>query len=73
MLEQAFWVGAIGVIGAMLMGLALIALARLRDVPVVFNVEISLICVVAVMGLAAVSGVAALRELRRTDPAVLLR
>ncbi len=72
-LEQAFWVGAIGVIGAMLMGLALIALARLRDVPVVFNVEISLICVVAVMGLAAVSGVAALRELRRTDPAVLLR
>ncbi len=72
-LEQAFWVGAIGVVGAILMGSALITLARLRDVPVVFNLQISLICVLAVMGLAAVSGVAALRGLRRADPAVLLR
>jgi putative ABC transport system permease protein len=72
-LEQAFWVGMTGVVGAMALGASLIGLARLRDVPVVFNLQISMICVVAVLGLAAVSGLAALNSLRRADPAVLLR
>ena len=72
-LEQAFWVGMIGVVGAIGVGASLIELARLRDVPVVFNLQISLICVLSVLGLAAVSGLAALNSLRRADPAVLLR
>ena len=72
-LEQAFWVGAIGVIGAVGLGAVLIALARLEDVPVVFNVQISLACVLVVMALAAVSGMTALGGLRRADPGVLLR
>lgn len=72
-LEQAFWVGAAGVLGAMTAGALLIGLARMRDVPVVFNLAISAACIVAVMALAAVSGLVALRGLRRADPAVLLR
>jgi putative ABC transport system permease protein len=72
-LEQAFWVGTIGVIGAIGLGALLIALARLEDVPVVFNLQISLACVLVVMALAAVSGMTALGGLRRADPGVLLR
>ncbi len=72
-LEQACWVGAAGVIVAIGMGALLIELARFRDVPVVFNLPISAACVVAVMVLAAVSGLVALRGLRRADPGVLLR
>ena len=72
-LEQAFWVGIIGVLAAIGLGAALIALARLEDVPVVFNLQISLVCVLVVMALAGVSGLTALGGLRRADPGVLLR
>ena len=72
-LEQAFWVGAIGLLGATLLGAVLLLLARSQDVPVVLNVPASLACVVLAMGLAAVSGLAAVRSLRRADPATLLR
>lgn len=72
-LEQAVWVGAIGVAIATGLGAALIALARSRDVPVMFNLQVTGACVLVVMLLAAVSGVSALRTLRRADPAVLLR
>lgn len=72
-LEQALWVGVIGVIGATVLGALLIELARLRDVPVVFDPQVSIVCVLMVMALAAVSGLLALRSLHRADPAVLLR
>jgi putative ABC transport system permease protein len=72
-LEQAFWVGAIGLLGATLLGALFLLLARSQDVPVVLNVPASLACVVLAMGLAAVSGLAAVRSLRRADPATLLR
>ena len=72
-LEQAFWLGVIGATGAIGLGSLLIAVARMRDVPVVFNLQISLACVLVVMALAAISGLAALGGLRRADPAVLLR
>ncbi|MGA8278095.1 MAG: ABC transporter permease [Rhodanobacteraceae bacterium] len=72
-LEQAFWVGAIGLLGAAVLGALLLALARSEDVPVVLDLPISLACGVLVMALTAVSGLAAMRSLRRADPATLLR
>ncbi|HXS04563.1 MAG TPA: ABC transporter permease [Rhodanobacter sp.] len=72
-LEQAFWVGTLGLLGAGVLGLALMLLARSQDVPVVLNVPAALACIILVMGLAAVSGLAAMRSLRRADPATLLR
>lgn len=72
-LEQAFWVGAIGLLGATVLGLLLLVAARSQDVPVVLNIPITLLCVVLAMSLAAVSGLAAMRSLRRVDPSGLLR
>ncbi len=72
-LEQAFWVGALGLLGAGLLGVLLLLLARSQNVPVVLNVPAALACIVLVLGLAAVSGLAAMRSLRRADPATLLR
>jgi putative ABC transport system permease protein len=72
-LEQAFWVGALGLLGAAVLGSVLLVLAHSQDVPVILNVPVTLACVALVMGLAAVSGLAAMRSLRRADPATLLR
>jgi putative ABC transport system permease protein len=72
-LEQAFWVGALGLLGASVLGTVLMVLARSQDVPVVLNAPAALGCIVLVMGLAAVSGLAAMRTLRHADPATLLR
>jgi putative ABC transport system permease protein len=72
-LEQAFWVGALGLLGATLLGAVLLVLARGQDVPVVLNVPATLACVVLALGLAGVSGLAAIRSLRHADPASLLR
>ncbi|MDE2155434.1 MAG: ABC transporter permease [Xanthomonadaceae bacterium] len=72
-LEQAFWVGALGLLGAGVLGIVLMLLAHSQDVPVVLNLPAALACVALVMGLATVSGLAAMRSLRRADPATLLR
>lgn len=72
-LEQAFWVGAIGLAGATLLGTLLIVLARAQDVPVVVDLPVTLACVLLVMALAMVSGLVALNSLNRVDPATLLR
>ena len=72
-LEQALWVGAIGLAGAAVLGTLLIALAREQDVPVVLDVPVTLACVLLILALAMVSGLASMRSLRRADPATLLR
>jgi putative ABC transport system permease protein len=72
-LEQAFWVGALGLLGSSMLGIVLLLLARSQNVPVVLNLPAALGCIVLVMGLAAVSGLAAMRSLRAADPATLLR
>ncbi len=72
-LEQAFWVGAIGLVGATVLGILVLALARSQDVPVVINLPVTFACVLLAMALAAVSGLVAMRSLRRADPATLLR
>ena len=69
----ALAVGALGLLGAGLLGLVLMLLARSQDVPVVLTVPAAVACILLVMGLAAVSGLAAMRALRRADPATLLR
>jgi putative ABC transport system permease protein len=72
-LEQAFWVGMAGLLGAALLGILLLVLARGQDVPVVIDLPASLACMVVALGVTAVSGLAAVRSLRRADPATLLR
>jgi putative ABC transport system permease protein len=72
-LEQAFWVGATGLAGAAVLGSLLILLARGEDVPVVLNLPVTLACVALILALAATSGLASMRSLRRADPATLLR
>lgn len=72
-LEQAFWVGALGLLGASVLGIVLLLLARSQNVPLMLNLPAALGCIVLVMGLAAVSGLAAMRSLRAADPATLLR
>ncbi len=72
-LEQAFWVGTVGLVVASLGGALLIWVARLKDVPVAFDLSIWLSCFALVMALAILSGLIALRTLRRADPAELLR
>jgi putative ABC transport system permease protein len=72
-MEQAFWVGAIGLLGSALFGALLLVLARSRNVPVALNVGVTAICLGLVMGLAVVSGLAAMRSVRRADPGSLLR
>jgi putative ABC transport system permease protein len=72
-MEQAFWVGAIGLLGSVLLGLLLFALARSHDVPIALDPLAALACLALGMALAIVSGLAAMRSLRRADPASLLR
>ncbi|MEO7065909.1 MAG: ABC transporter permease [Rhodanobacter sp.] len=72
-LEQAFWVGTLGLLGAGALGIVLMLFARSQDVPVVLTLPAALACVALVLSLAAVSGLAAMRTLRNADPATLLR
>ncbi|MEJ2344518.1 MAG: ABC transporter permease [Gammaproteobacteria bacterium] len=72
-LEQAFWVGAIGLAGAAVLGAILIVFAHSEDVPVVLDGSVTLACVVVILALAAVSGLLSMNSLRRADPATLLR
>ncbi|WP_045727690.1 ABC transporter permease [Xanthomonas sp. GPE 39] len=72
-LEQAAWVGALGLAGASVLGAALVALGRAHDVPVAFDASGWALCICAVLLLTFVSALAALRGLRRADPALLLR
>ena len=72
-LEEALWVGALGLAGASILGSLLILLARREDVPVVLNAPVTFACVFLVLALAIVSGLGSMRSLRRADPATLLR
>jgi putative ABC transport system permease protein len=72
-MEQAFWVGALGLLGSTVLGGLALALARSRSVPVALGPWTTLACLALCMGLAIVSGLAAMRSLRRADPATLLR
>jgi putative ABC transport system permease protein len=72
-LEQATWIGVCGLIAGVLLSLGLIGLAKWQDVPVELNLPAWIACAALVMGIALVSGAAAVRALRNADPALLLR
>jgi len=72
-MEQAFWVGALGLIGSAVLGAFFFFFARSRSVPVELNPFATIACLLLGMGLAIVSGLAAMRSLRSADPASLLR
>ncbi len=72
-LEQAGWVGALGLAVGAVVCVAFMALARRFDVPVVLDASTALACVGLIMTIAMASGLMALRVLRRAEPATLLR
>ncbi|HEY0179815.1 MAG TPA: ABC transporter permease [Dokdonella sp.] len=72
-LRQAAWVGASGLAVGVVATALIVLLARHRDVPVQLDAATVAICAALVMGIALVSGLAAVRALRHADPALLLR
>jgi putative ABC transport system permease protein len=72
-LEQAFWVGVAGLVGAAILGALLLLVAQSQDVPIVFNGVVSLACILVALAVTGVSGLAAVRTLRHAEPAMLLR
>ncbi|NMY11398.1 FtsX-like permease family protein [Pseudomonas veronii] len=72
-MEQAFWVGALGLLGSSVLAGLFFALAAYYNVPVQLSPVAALACLCLSMLLALVSGLAAIRTLRHADPASLLR
>lgn len=72
-LQQAAWVGASGLVVGGIATALVVLLAHRRDVPVQLDVATVAVCAVLVMGIALLSGLAAVRTLRHADPALLLR
>ncbi|MBS0380984.1 MAG: ABC transporter permease [Proteobacteria bacterium] len=72
-LEQSAWIGACGLVIGVVISLGLLGLAQAQGVPADINLAVWLMCAALVMGIALVSGTAAVRVLRKADPASLLR
>jgi putative ABC transport system permease protein len=72
-LEQAGWVGVCGLLAGSVVGALALLLARDQDVPVELTVLSVLLCSALVMAIALLSGLLAVRSLRRADPATLMR
>lgn len=72
-LEQAAWIGGVGLVLGGLGAAAALWLARRNDVPVAIDGWASAACGLLVLGISLVSGWAAVRALRSADPASLLR
>ncbi len=72
-LEQACWVGVLGLTGAAIIGSGLLLFAAEHGIPARLNLPVSLACMVLALAVSAVSGLAAVQGLRRADPALLLR
>jgi putative ABC transport system permease protein len=72
-LKQAAWVGAFGLVIGGIATALVVLLAYRRDVPVQLDVTTVAACAILVMGIALLSGLAAVRALRHADPALLLR
>ena len=72
-LEQAFWVGTIGVVIGSLFSVSLAALAHGQDVPIAFDYIAALACAALVMAIALISGLLAVGAINHLEPANLLR
>lgn len=72
-LEQAAWIGSVGLLLGGLGAAATLWLAQQYHVPVAVEGGSTLACAALVLGISMVSGWAAVRALRSADPALLLR
>jgi putative ABC transport system permease protein len=72
-LEQAFWVGMVGVVIGSALSIAIMLLAAGQDVPIVFNMLAAVCCAALVMSIAVVSGLLAASVINHLEPANLLR
>jgi putative ABC transport system permease protein len=72
-LAQSAWIGVCGLAVGLVVSLLLMVLIRMGKVPAQLNWSVWGICAALVIGIALVSGAAAVRVLRDADPAVLLR
>ncbi len=72
-LEQSLWIGLIGLVIAFAMSFMLIWLAHVNYVPVAMNLTLVTFAALSVMAVALGSGLLALRQLKKADPAALLR
>ncbi|WP_460135799.1 ABC transporter permease [Pseudomonas sp. S1_E04] len=72
-MEQAFWVGALGLLGSTALASLFFALAHSYNVPVALSPVAAVACLLLSMTLALVSGLAAIHTLRHADPTSLLR
>jgi putative ABC transport system permease protein len=72
-LAKSFWIGALGMVLALPVIYALGAAALLIRTRLLLPVELMLITAGLTLGMALVSGISALRPLRRVEPATLLR
>jgi putative ABC transport system permease protein len=72
-LEQAFWVGTIGIVIGGLVSLTLALLASGQDVPITFDLFAGIACALLVMTIALISGLLAVGAINELEPANLLR
>jgi putative ABC transport system permease protein len=72
-LEQSLWIGLIGLGISFAMSFALIWVAHVNYIPVGMNLGLIVFAALSVMAVALGSGLLALRQLKKADPAALLR
>jgi putative ABC transport system permease protein len=72
-LQQALWVGMVGLVVAGLVSALILWLAKLAYIPVSVSVPITTGCAVLVLCVAILSGFVALSQLSKAAPAALLR
>lgn len=72
-LEQAFWVGTIGIVIGGFVSLTLALLASGQDVPITFDLTAGIACGLLVMTIALISGLLAVGAINELEPANLLR
>lgn len=72
-LAQAGWLSVAGLVLAAILGAGAVALARAAAVPIHFDPGLAVAVVGLVLGVAMLSGLLALRQLRGADPGMLLR
>ncbi|WP_027014415.1 ABC transporter permease [Comamonas composti] len=72
-IEQSFWIGALGFVLAAVVSSLLLALAMAYRVPVALTPMAVTLCALLVAVLSLLSGLGAMRSLLRADPASLLR
>jgi putative ABC transport system permease protein len=72
-LEQALWVGSVGIIVGAIVSVLLMLLASSQSVPMTFDLAAAAGCAILVMVIALVSGTLAVRTISHLEPANLLR